>query len=41
MKKIVSLILASLLVFSVPVFAAEFKDMPNDWSTGIQPYGSK
>ncbi len=33
MKKIVSLILASLLIFSVSVFAAEFKDMPNDWST--------
>lgn len=32
MKKIVSLIL-SLLLLSSMTFAAEFKDMPNDWST--------
>ncbi len=33
MKKIISLIMVSLLVFSVSAFAADFKDMPNDWST--------
>ncbi len=33
MKKILALILICLFTFQTAVFAADFKDMPNDWST--------
>jgi hypothetical protein len=33
MKKIIALVLACVLALSTVVFAADFKDMPNDWST--------
>lgn len=33
MKKLVSIVLACALALSMSVFAADFKDMPNDWST--------
>lgn len=33
MKKITAIILVLVLALSTSVFAAEFKDMPNDWST--------
>ncbi|MBR5155196.1 MAG: S-layer homology domain-containing protein [Clostridia bacterium] len=33
MKKILALVLVCLFTFQAAVFAADFKDMPNDWST--------
>ncbi len=33
MKKIIALVLACMFVFSLSPMAAEFSDMPNDWST--------
>ncbi len=33
MKKIIALVLICLFTFQASVFAADFKDMPNDWST--------
>ena len=33
MKKIIALVLVCMMALSTVAFAAEFKDMPNDWST--------